>query len=338
MRKFNAENERLKSRYERYLREAKGQDEKSIDKTRAALVRFEETTNYKAFKKFHVDQARSFKNALGKAKNSTGKPLSLTTTDAALRLVKGFFHWLAGQQGFKKVLSYSDVEYFNNNRNDARAAHAQRSIPFPSMQSCAHAFQAMPEQTEIQRRDKAMFAFLMLTAARGGAVASMRLKHINLIDGTVFQNGREVKTKFSKTFVTTFFPVDKTYLEYFTSWVEYLRNDLYFGAEDALFPKPAMRLENGKFIFDRLSRDPYANTSKINAVVRTAFTNVQMQDYAPHSLRKTNVQLMIELRLTTEQEKAWSQNLGHESMKTTVSAYMPISQEHQKSLIKALAV
>jgi hypothetical protein len=63
-----------------------------------------------------------------------------------------------------------------------------------------------------------------------------------------------------------------------------------------------------------------------------------MPECAPHSLRKTNVQLMIELRLTTELEKAWSQNLGHESMKTTVSAYMPISQEHQKSLIRSLAV
>ena len=31
MRKFTAENERLKRRYEQYLREAKGQDEKSID-------------------------------------------------------------------------------------------------------------------------------------------------------------------------------------------------------------------------------------------------------------------------------------------------------------------
>ena len=165
----------------------------------------------------------------------------------------------------------------------------------------------------------------------------MRLKHVNLIDGTVFQNGREVKTKFCKTFVTTFFPVGKTYLEYFTTWVEFLRNELFFGAEDALFPKPAMRLENGKFIFDRLSRDTYANTSKINSVVRSAFASVQMPDYAPHSLRKTNVQLMVELRLTTEQEKAWSQNLGHESMITTVSAYMPVSPEHQQNLIREMA-
>jgi integrase/recombinase XerC len=128
MRKYNAENERLKRRYEQYLREAKGQDEKSIDKVRAALVKFEGSSKFKAFKSFHIEQARQFKNALSHAKTAQDKPLSLTTTDATLRLVKGFFHWLAGQQGFKKVLSYSDVEYFNNNRNDARAAHAQRPV------------------------------------------------------------------------------------------------------------------------------------------------------------------------------------------------------------------
>jgi hypothetical protein len=110
MRKYNAENERLKRRYEQYLREAKGQDDKSIDKMRAALVKFEESTKYKPFKLFRIDQARQFKDALGRAKNAKGKPLGLTTIDATLRLVKGFFHWLAGQQGYKKVLGSGPID------------------------------------------------------------------------------------------------------------------------------------------------------------------------------------------------------------------------------------
>lgn len=183
MRKYHAANERVKRRYEQYLREAKGQDEKSIDKVRAALVKFEDCTKYKSFKAFHIDQARQFKDALSRAKNAHGKPLSLATTDATLRLVKGFFHWLAGQQGFKKVVTYADVEYFNNNRNDARAAHAQRPVHFPTPKAAQHAFQGMATQTEVQRRNKAIFALVMITGARGAAVASLRLKHINLVDG-----------------------------------------------------------------------------------------------------------------------------------------------------------
>lgn len=336
MRKYNAENERLKRRYEQYLREAKGQDDKSIDKMRAALVKFEDSTKYKPFKSFRIDQARQFKDALTRAKTVHGKPLALTTIDATLRLVKGFFHWLAGQQGFKKVLTYTEVEYFNNNRNDARAAHAQRAVQYPSAKAAYHAFQAMPDRTELERRDKAMFAFLVITGARIGAVSSLRLKHINLVDGFVFQDGREVRTKGGKTFTTWFFPMHTDYLACFTSWVAYLRDEKMFGAEDALFPRPERRLVNGKFVFDAVSRDIYANGSKVNEVFQTAFAQVQLHPYGAHSVRKMLVQDMNDRDLTLAEQKAWSQNLGHENFTTTVSSYLPVSEQQQGALIKGL--
>ncbi|WP_417270190.1 hypothetical protein [Celeribacter sp.] len=65
-----------------------------------------------------------------------------------------------------------------------------------------------PEVTEINRCNKALFAFLMLTGARDGAVASLRLTKINLIDGCVHQGAREVKAKNAKTFTTYFLPHD----------------------------------------------------------------------------------------------------------------------------------
>jgi len=338
MRKFNAENERIKRLYLNYSKEALGLDQKSLDKVLAALVKFEESTNYKSFKKFHVEQAGKFKTYLSKTKSATGKPLSMTTTDATLRLVKCFFQWLAGQPGFKKVLSYSDVQYFNNNRNDARAAHAQRPVHFPSLQAAFHAFQAMPARNAFEHRDKAVFAFLMLTGARDGAVASLKLKHINLVDGNVFQDGREVKTKNRKTFTTTFYPVNRAYLDCFTSWVHFLRDEKFFGPEDALFPKPERRLEGGKFVYDTLSRENYSNAQKINQIVRTAFANVQMHTYTPHSFRKTLGLLMNDLELTLEQQKAWSQNMGHENFTTTVSSYLPVSEQRQAQLIAEMKV
>jgi integrase/recombinase XerC len=336
MRKFNAENERIKQRYIAYLREAKGQDEKSLDKVRAALVKFEQCTKFKPFKAFHIDQARQFKDMLRGAKTTNGKPLALTTIDATLRLVKGFFHWLAGQQGFKKVLSYADVDYFNNNRNDARAAHTQASVHYPSTQAAYHAFQAMAGRTDFERRDKAIFAFLMITGARVGAVSSLRLKHINLVDGFVLQDGREVRTKNAKTIKTWFFPMHPDYLAYFTDWVTYLRNDKMFGPQDALFPKPQQRLVNGKFTFDRLSRDIYSNGAIINQVFRTAFEQVQMHPYGAHSVRKTLGQDLSDRNLPLATQKAWSQNLGHENFTTTVSSYLPVSLDQQGALIKAL--
>ena len=158
------ENERTKHDYAIYLRHAQGQDEKSIDKVMAAIRQFEDSTKSKPFKKFHRQQAADFKSFLGKQKNMrTKKPLAYSTVDSILRLVKAFFHWLVSRDGFKRVLTYADVEYFNNTLKNGRIAHTVRAIPYPSMQQAAHAFQAMPFETEFEKRDKALFAFFMLT-------------------------------------------------------------------------------------------------------------------------------------------------------------------------------
>jgi site-specific recombinase XerD len=110
--KYIEENERIKHEYAGYLRNAKGQDEKSIDKAMAAIRQFEDSTKIKPFKKFHRQQAADFKTYLSKQKNErTRKPLAFSTVDAHLRQVKGFFHWLVSRAGFKRVLSYADVEY-----------------------------------------------------------------------------------------------------------------------------------------------------------------------------------------------------------------------------------
>ena len=64
MRKYCEENERIKRRYLRYIKEAKRQDVKSVDKAAAAIFRFEESTGFKPFKKFHIEQAIVFKRKL----------------------------------------------------------------------------------------------------------------------------------------------------------------------------------------------------------------------------------------------------------------------------------
>ena len=83
MTRFVEENERIKHEYASYLRDAKGQDESSVDKARAAIRRYEESTKFKPFKKFHRQQAVDFKVYLDRQKNEkTGKTLGVSTVDA----------------------------------------------------------------------------------------------------------------------------------------------------------------------------------------------------------------------------------------------------------------
>ena len=100
----------------------------------------------------------------------------------------------------------------------------------------------MPSGTAIERRDRALIAFTLLTGARDSAIASMKLKHVNLIAGCVDQDEREVRTKFSKTFTTFFFPVGDEVRQIVMEWGTFLRGELLWGNDDPLFPATRIAL------------------------------------------------------------------------------------------------
>jgi len=61
MAKHNAANERIKREYFRYLKEALGRDQATVDGIAKALARFEDATGAKDFRRFHREQAGAFK-------------------------------------------------------------------------------------------------------------------------------------------------------------------------------------------------------------------------------------------------------------------------------------
>lgn len=336
-RKVNEENERIKRSYLIFLRDAKRCDDTTCLKAAEAILRFEQSIGYKSFKRFRIEQARSFKAKLAEERSkATGKPLAKSTVSSILRANKAFFQWLSGQSGYKSCIAYSDAEYFNQNAKDARAAHAQRPSRYPSLAQCRHAFDMMPKETVIQRRNRACFAFLMITAARDGAIASFRLKHVDMIERSVFQDGREVRTKRSDTFLTFFLPVDPVYFEEFAEWMQFLQEQALFGPDDPLFPPPEMKAQSGRFVVTGLKRECYAGAGPIREAIKDAFRKAGLHPFAPHSFRKTLVHWAEKHYPTREGFKAFSQNIGHDSVITTVSAYMPVSQERQGELIRHL--
>ncbi|MCX8954080.1 tyrosine-type recombinase/integrase [Ruegeria sp. NA] len=335
MRKVNEENERIKRRYLQYLKAARRKDEATIDKAADAILHFEASTNYASFKKFRIEQAIRYRTKLDTEINKrTGKPLAKATIASRLSNVKGLVFWLADQPGYKSRIRHSDADYFNMDAKGQRVAHAVRERPYPSLEMVRHAFLHMPTVTNINRRDAAIVAFIMMSGARDGAVASLRLKHINLVDGYVFQDAREVKTKNSKTFTTYFMPVDQIYSDCFREWVQYLQTELLFGPDDPLFPPPEMGIVDGQFAVIGLKRQTYQNANAIRAVVKQAFENAGLPTFAPHSFRKTLTVWADKHYPTREAFKAFSQNIGHESVVTTVSSYFPVSTERQGELIK----
>ena len=339
MKTHNPENERIKRRYFAYLKEAKRQSEQTVDAVAKALARFEDYTKLRDFKAFNYNQAVAFKNHLAEQKAlRSGEKLSKATLHVTLANLKRFFQWLAGQPGYKSRFQYSDADYFNLSEKDVRVATALREQKVPTLEQVKHVIASMPVDTEIERRNRALLAFTLLTGARDSAIASMKLKHIDLIAGSVFQDAREVRTKFSKTFTTYFFPVGDEIRGIVAEWVSYLREDKLWGNDDPLFP--ATRIEYGasrQFEVAGLNRKCWSNATPIRTIFREAFEHAALPYFNPHSFRTTLVQHGQTLCKTPEHFKAWSQNLGHEQVLTTFLSYGSVGSGRQAEIIQGLA-
>jgi integrase/recombinase XerD len=337
MTKYNAENERVKRRYFIFLKEAKQRSEASIDTIAKALNRFETCTKFKSFKVFHIQQVIGFKNHLARQLSvRTDEPLSKATAYSTLAALKAFFQWLCREPGFKR-LSYSDADYFSLSLKDAAIAKAGNEERIPTLEQIRDAIDAMPSGSDIERRNRALIALMMMTGARADAVASMRLKHVNLAERKVLQDARQVRTKYSKTFTTYFVHVGAEILDIFADWVTFLQKERLWGLDDPLFPATRIALgASGHFEAVGLDRKCWANTTPIRKIFRAAFEAADHPYFKPHSLRKTLVLLGEQTCQTPEQFKAWSQNIGHESVMTTFSSYGQVSERRQAEIIRSL--
>jgi integrase len=337
MRKHHPENERIKRRYLIFLREAKRLSETSVDQVAASLADFEAHAGYRDFKRFHIEQARAYKRALGdRVSQSTGKPLAKATVHSRLMALKAFVQWLSEQPGYRSRINYADAEYFNPSANDGRIAKASMPRPVPSLEQIRAVISAMPDRTTINRRDRALIAFTILTGARDNAIASLKLKHVDIEKKTVFQDAREVRTKRAKSFTSCFFPVGEEIEAIFVDWVIELQTQQQFGPDDPIFPKTQMAVLDGLFKPEGLLKDHWRDAAPIRRIFREAFALANLPYFNPHSFRHTLAALGERLCTSAETFKAWSQNLGHEHVLTTFTSYGSVSLDRQTEIIGTL--
>jgi integrase len=338
MRKHHPKNERMKRRYLAYLEEAKRMSTKSTDQVAAAIAQFEASTNYRDFARFHVEQARRFKRQLDEQTNpKTGKPLAKATIRSRLLALKSFFQWLADQPGYRKGIRYADAEYFNPSANDSRVATARRERPAPTLDEVRRVLFGMGTATAIEKRDRALIAFAILTGIRDDAMASLSLRHVDLARRTVFQDARSVRTKNRKTMTTWFFPVGSDIEAIVTEWISYLTAEHAFGPDDPLFPRTHIeRNADGLFAPIGLARAHWTNADAIRRIFRQSFEGAGLGYRNPHSLRKTLALLGERICPNPEAFKAWSQNLGHEQVLTTFTSYGAVSSHRQGEILERL--
>lgn len=338
MSKHNPNNERIKRKYLIFMKEARQQQEATIDAIAKAINRFETYNQFRDFKSFHFNQAVGFKKHLAKQNNiRTGKKLSKATLNSTLGQLKSFFQWLSMQEGYKSRINYPDAEYFNLSENDVRVATAKRIQPAPTIEKIKSVINFMPSNTPLEMRNRCLIAFILATGGRDSAIASLKLKHVDLVAGSVYFDAREVKTKFSKTFTTHFSPVGDEVLSIITDWVDCLRNERLWGNDDPLFPSTEVKQgKNKTFEATDIKNEHWLTASPIRKIFKEAFEAAGLAYFNPHSFRKTLVRLGETVCQTPEEFKAWSQNMGHEGVLTTFFSSGEVQPQRQAELLKKL--
>lgn len=148
-----------------------------------------------------------------------------------------------------------------------------------------------------------------------------------------------MKTKFSKTFTTYFFPVGDEVRQIVTEWVRFLREEKLWGNDDPLFPATRIVLGSTRqFEAAGLEREHWSTASPIRTIFREAFERAGLPYFHPHSLRKTLARLGEQVCQSPEEFKAWSQNLGHEQVLTTFMSYGKVAAERQGEIIRGIGM
>jgi integrase len=116
-----------------------------------------------------------------------------------------------------------------------------------------------------------------------------------------------------------------------------LTRDRLWGLDDPLFP--ATLIEHGhdrQFKSAGLARRHWSKADAIRALFKDAFEAVGLPGFNPHSFRHALAMLGERSCSTPEEFKAWSQNLGHEQVLTTLTSYGEVAPYRQAEIMRTL--
>jgi len=331
MTETNPKNERLKLAWIEELEVQKA--DSTIDQKLAALAGYEAATKWADFEKFSREHVNAYLE--------TVRSLSVTTrTKAAkVRHVKDFFKWMVMDERLKPKQARKPLLALRLTDKEQRAGRASNMVKFATVEQIIATITAMPKTNAVERRNRALLAFTLLSGARDGAIISMTVGHVRQAEREVIQHPDTTNTKASKHILTWFYPVGDFIESEVADYIGYLKDGLGFTDNDPLFPATQNgHDENDRFTPNGLTQRHWSTAQPMRNIFREAFKGNGMQYYNPHSFRNTLTALSYQLKLDPMSMKAWSQNMGHEHLDTTYNSYGQLSPNAQREAMLGLSV
>jgi integrase/recombinase XerD len=325
MTKTPHENEQKKREFFEYLKGGKGFSKSSVNKFAEAIGQWQIFSDDEDFATFNKSKATAYVDWLQSrvARTEAGQ-LAPVTQDNYLRRTKRFFEWLSEQPGYRNKIPKSDVDFLRLSRGDARIARSGTTKTMPTFEEFKQIVDGIEVNNEIDQRDRALICFALITGCRISAIVSLRMKSFDKEKKLIDQNpGDGVLTKNSKRILTTFFPIRWDAPErYFMEWYEHLKSR-GFGPENPIFPAtltgPAANKNN--YSKESVGTEFWSDAGGARKIFEKRCVHAGVPYFHPHQFRHLVVSLMSKTRLTEEEKRAISLNLGHENVSTTFGSY-----------------
>ena len=338
MSKVNAKNERKKRAFFRWLKNADGCCDSTVNNVESAILLWQEFSRDEDFALYNADKGIAFKTWLSK-RESSGKRLSLVTYHAYLRHLRKFFTWLVREPGYKSRIKSNAIDYLKITERENRMASQAVPRNYPSLEYVQELVASIVMRNEIDLRDRAMISFTLLTGMRDRAIASLPLGCFDDENLAVIQNPRlGVETKFAKFIPTILFRFDEKMLGFIIDWSRHLKSK-GFGVQDPLFPRAKLDQSSGNLSFQspiEVEAKFWRGAGRIREIFKHRSQQAGLPYYPPHTFRHLAVNLALRACKNGEEIKAISQNFGHEFVATTFGAYGNFASSRLTEIIKEM--
>jgi integrase len=316
----NASNLKMLYAYQKHL-EAKRFDPKTVLSAMAHIASYLDYIGGRNIEKSTLEQVSQFKSHLFSRVTKNNQPVSASTITHTLASLKSLYLWMRDKHDGPDL-----AEYFVPDRRIKNAMYETKERSIPTVEELSKLIADMPHGTFYELRDRAVLAFLFLTGVRIAALLSLKRKHIDTTERSTFQDPNEVDTKNSKTIHVKWFPVpafvEQCFLEYWEAYCAITEDN-----NAPLFPKAYNRISLPDNTLVRV--EPLRTQQKVRDIIREACERSDVTAFHPHQIRKTLAIMRLQLNLTAKQNKAFSQNLGHERIETTDQHYSKLSRDEQ---------
>lgn len=308
------------------------------DQTRKAKLHairaFEEFDGGKPFAGLTIDRVDAFRDHLV-ALSQRPDGIARSTLQHRAGHLREFIKWLVLQSGYKH-LDGGIADAMILKRKVVRQATQPETKPSATFEEVLEMLDRLPHNSLMEERDRALFAATYANGFRAKVQTNLKIGNVDLNTKRTNQNGLREFAKNGKTYDAGPYAGFEPFLEVYLDWVRKLR-DLGFSEEDAVFPS------NIDLVQKRLPLDASHATvpsmrseHAIRRVFREASATVS-KSYSPHSARRTITTCQIKICRTPAELRAVSQNLGHESLETTIKYYAKLSDTDRFQILEDMA-